>query len=118
MAVELYNAVCTGDVDRVLEVLSRHPPEEVINTRIVRNQGISRTPVLVATEKGYEEIVTCLLDHGTDISCEIRNAPPFGPLWRHYLTGSTALHLAIRYGHEFLVDLLLSRGADPLHPDS
>jgi hypothetical protein len=54
---------------------------------------------LLAVCKGYEEIVTLLLDRGADINAKDKD-------------GVTALWLAVCKGYEEIVTLLLDRGAD------
>lgn len=66
-----------------------------------------RTPLHVAAEMGYEEIVAYLIDQGADVNS-----------LGHWSCGTTPLHLAAKAGHEGVVRRLLSAGATVYIPDS
>jgi Ankyrin repeats (3 copies) len=53
----------------------------------------------LSTEKGNSRIVSCLLEHGADISAQDE-------------LGFTALHYAAKHGHEQLISLLIDKGAN------
>ena len=59
-----------------------------------------RTPLTIASKKGYTNIVQLLLEHGADID------------HRSTVTGATALILASEHGHTDIVEILLEQGAD------
>jgi ankyrin repeat protein len=61
--------------------------------------GSSWAPLLLAAEKGYEEVVKLLLDKGIDVNT---HGGQFG----------NALQAASAGGHEQMVNLLLDKGAD------
>jgi ankyrin repeat protein len=90
------------------------------------------TTLLVATEKGYAEVVEALLEYNADVNCTVKNdmtplhiAAQKGHL--HVVEvllkfggsidstdeyGRTALHIASRAGHEQIVVALLEYGSD------
>jgi len=66
-----------------------------------------RTPLHVAAERGYEEIVAYLIDEGADVSS-----------LGNWSCGTTPLHLAAKAGHEAVVRRLLSARATVYIPDN
>ena len=85
-----YSSFC-GDLDGVVNALAQ-------GGRVaVRIQGGS--PLTVAARKGHTDICGLLLAHGSDVNeMELK-------------TKNTALHKAAIYGHENVVEALLSWGA-------
>lgn len=76
--------------------------------------------LLAAIRGGHKEIVTMLLDHGARVNfyCGAYQRPTRGCGFARRLRGRRAtdpppLYLAVKHGHEQLVELLLERGADP-----
>jgi len=88
----LYYMAYTG----ILEVVS----ELLLVTVDVDARGDYGTALHVASERGYEKIVTKLLNYGADIEDR-------APYHR-----STALQIASREGHKKTVQVLLEHGAD------
>ncbi|GES58173.1 ankyrin repeat-containing protein [Aspergillus terreus] len=76
--------------------------------------------LLAAIRGGHKEIVTALLDHGAQANfcCGPYQRPTRGcgfarRLQKRLATDPPPLYLAVKHGHEQLVELLLQRGADP-----
>ena len=64
-----------------------------------------RTALQIAAMQGDRDTAQCLLVHGADIHAAKATASS--------ADGKTPLHLACEHGHKALVQLFLSRGADP-----
>jgi ankyrin repeat protein len=70
----------------------------VCRTKSIRNRRILSTALYIAAEKGLDEIICLLLDHGAHVEAKDVN-------------GQTALYYAITARQEKTVKLLLERGA-------
>ncbi|OPB46915.1 hypothetical protein A0O28_0070390 [Trichoderma guizhouense] len=98
-----------------------------------KDEKFVETPLLIAAEKGLEDIVELLLDKGADVNSFDRpNDTPLGVASKaghygtvkllldngarvdltHYRYKHTPLQEAAAWGHESVVELLLDRGAD------
>jgi ankyrin repeat protein len=74
-----------------------------------RSTKTGATPLLVACEKGYRDIVAYLLSRGANGNARWIDPPRIGSLYG----GATALQLAVLTRDSDLVRLLLEKGADP-----
>jgi len=102
--IRLWNAVRTGNYQRTLEALKNGAD---VNAQIHKNtpsfgpsikyQG--RTPLSVASDLGYTEIVKLLIESGAAVNAQFPN-------------GATALHFAVGNGHADIVKLLIEKGAN------
>jgi len=94
-ADSLFAAVATGDLARVkrLAIDCGVDPN-------VREDDKGATPLHVAAEYGYSEIVEVLLEHGADPNIRDKY-------------GETPLHVAAAFGNSKVVEVLLEHGADP-----
>lgn len=88
----LFDAVKVGSHQSVYFLI-----EKGVSPDIRDEQG--RTPLMVASERAYDNIIRILLDAGADINAQ-------GPL------GTTSLMYAAGYGRYETVKLLLEEGAD------
>ncbi|MGB6975991.1 MAG: ankyrin repeat domain-containing protein [Gammaproteobacteria bacterium] len=94
--ISLYSAVANGDFNAVRKLL-----EAEVNlkaTLAAKGEG-GNTPLHVAAEKGYDDLVKELLKAGAEL--EIRNSD-----------GDTPLHLAAYNGRVDVVESLLNKGAN------
>lgn len=118
----LHFAAVTGD-KRMAELLLRAGAD--LNAR---DDTYQMTPIGWASEEGHMAMVQFLFECGADV--DLHQAASYGLLERvkellkgprrqvNALAGGwTALHLAILWGHPDVVELLLSRGGDPLLKD-
>jgi ankyrin repeat protein len=93
-----------------------------------RDDTYQMTPIGWANEEGYGTMVQFLYERGADV--DLHQAASYGLLSRvgefvkgprrqvnALVGGWTALHLATLWGHPAVVELLLSRGGDPLMRD-
>jgi ankyrin repeat protein len=88
---ELHNAVQSGDMERVKELLSAG--EDVNDTN-----GSGATPLHIAAWEDFTgKMATELLDHGADHSIEVK--------------GQTPLDIAFSRGNRNTVELLIKKGA-------
>uniref|UniRef100_A0A7S2UZJ3 Uncharacterized protein n=1 Tax=Fibrocapsa japonica TaxID=94617 RepID=A0A7S2UZJ3_9STRA len=94
LEVELCNACLQGRLGDVYELL-----KSGVNPNASNKYG--STPLILASIKGYRDIVELMLEHGAEIDLT-------GP------EGWTALHGASFFGHTKLVCFLILKGADPL----
>ena len=93
---DLTVAAALGDLDRVKAILDEDPSQ----IRDARPNG--RRPLTTAVEFGHGSIARFLLDRGAN------------PTWPELdADGGGSLHAAARAGDRAMVELLLSRGADP-----
>jgi ankyrin repeat protein len=92
MGYEIIDAVCSGDVAKVVELLNRGADVNASDSR-------DRTPLHFAAFKRYAEIASLLLKHGADVNARDD-------------AGDTPLHYAARSGCPSLVKLLLKYGGD------
>ncbi|KAK7502989.1 hypothetical protein BaRGS_00005615 [Batillaria attramentaria] len=114
----------------VLEKLLSYPQvKRLINV----NEQYDNSPLHIASQQGYLDVVRCLLDHGADLDSKneeeqtpIHLAAKFGrtnivrEIIRHDKSvlndedenSNTALHLAAQYGHNKVAAVLLELGAD------
>jgi len=94
-ADSLFDAVAAGDLAEVKRL--------VVGCGVdpnVREDDYGATPLHVAAEYGYSEIVEVLLEHGA--------APNIREKY-----GDTPLHYAATFGNSKVVEVLLEHGADP-----
>jgi ankyrin repeat protein len=59
---------------------------------------------MAASQEGHQEVVAELLKSGADVNASVQ--PPAAAV------GRTALHVASRFGHLYIVRLLVAQGAD------
>ncbi|XP_071078467.1 serine/threonine-protein phosphatase 6 regulatory ankyrin repeat subunit C-like [Haliotis cracherodii] len=123
---DLYYASQAGDQERVKRLLST--PGDDVNYR----GWWSRTPVMWAALRGHRDVVELLVSKGADVSLvdEYGDNICHWACWEGYVeivkyvlslnvvdiddrnnSGQTAADRARDWGHQLLVDLLLSRGA-------
>lgn len=100
----IHEAVRRNDLDRVIEILGRHPRVvEDRDTLRPRTEGLpmlqQATPLHFAAQSGSVAIVRALLNAGADVNA--RNPQDITPL-----------HLAAWDGNAEIVSLLLEHGAD------
>ena len=91
----LFSAAASGDLDEVKRL--------VVGCGVdpnVKEDDYGATPLHVAAEYGYSEIVEVLLEHGA--------APNIREKY-----GDTPLHYAAMFGNSKVVEVLLEHGADP-----
>lgn len=93
---ELHRAVAGGKAEKVQELLQQGVDVNV------RNEYGRRTPLQIAANNGYEQIVKLLLD--AKANSEIRTEGLGSP-------DKTALHLAAQQGHTQSIKMLLAGGA-------
>lgn len=99
VANDLANAINSSNVALVRKIISEKP--DAINFNIhVLHQDKAATALMLAAEKGSEEIVRMLLDAGADPNLQNKKC-------------ETALMLAIPKRHKDIVAILLDKGADP-----
>jgi ankyrin repeat protein len=87
MSDELIIAVSSGDIKKVVELLSSGADVNVTNKN-------NETPLHLAAWKGYAEIASLLLKHGANVNAQEN-------------TGLRPLHYAAWYGYTEVVKLLL-----------
>ena len=97
----LHAASVSGKL-KVVKILLAKPPR--FNPNATDNVG--RTPLLLAAENGYDDIVDFLIDSGAD------------PNYRHPESLMSTLDQAIKYDRSSTLQLLLLKGADPNKPNS
>jgi hypothetical protein len=90
----LHKAVSKGDISGVRDYLDKGAD---VNAKA--QFGI--TPLIVAADKGHNEIVKLLIDRGADVNAKGKN------LWEE-----TPLSRAVFRGHTEIVKLLIDKGAD------
>ncbi len=90
----ILDATVANDITKVKKLVKRG------NSVNVKN-AIGQTPLIVAAEKGNLEIATFLIDNGADINAQDGTLQE-GPI-----------HLALRGDNKRMLQLLLSKGADP-----
>lgn len=89
----LTNACCSGDKERVKELLGRSVPVNCADS-------LGLTPLQRAVRNGFIDIVDMLLVNGADPNVVNESH-------------ETALHFAASYGYTQIIGLLLQFGADP-----
>lgn len=75
----------------------------------VEPDRLGRTPLSIASARGFSEIAVVLLQHGARVDTEVGN------LWNSALErpeSGTALHVAASSGHAKTVEVLLQHRAD------
>ena len=90
--VKLFNSSVRGDLEGVVDALAQ-------GGRVAVRNSQGGTPFLVAAQNGHTDICGLLLAHGSDVN-EVRLEDK-----------QTALHEAAVFGHEAVVEALLSWGA-------
>ncbi len=93
MESSLYDAIEDNNLESIIGLLKHGA-----NPNELREPPHTRTPLLVATISGKENIVGTLLAHGADPNIADRS-------------GCTPLHKAAKYGHVHIVELLLKHRA-------
>ncbi len=90
---ELIAALQLGNLRRAHELLDQNPDTTTAGGDFLN------TPLHIAAEKGYQDIVVSLLKRGAEVNARNRFK-------------ETPLHLAVMMGHSGIVSLLISHGAD------
>jgi len=93
----IHDAAERGDLQEVMRLIQEDP--EVVHSSLVGGLDQGETALHVSSRMGHVEVASYLLDQGADINA--RNAVRMTPL-----------HMACR-GDLGMVELLVSRGADP-----
>jgi len=89
---ELLNSVKKGELSKVRDLIKRGA-----NVNIKDKDG--KTPLHIAVENNYEDIVKVLIQNNADVNIKDNN-------------GNTPLHIAIMNGNEFIIKELLKAKAD------
>lgn len=90
---DIYHAIMNDDIDRVREILMRHPT--VINEAVDNEQ----TVLQYAASHGKTRMVKVLLENRADYNAENK-------------AGYTAIHLAAKNGHLQIVQIMVSFGVN------
>ena len=90
----ILDATVANDMSKVKKLVKRG------NSVNVKN-AIGQTPLIVASTKGSLEIAAFLIDNGADLNAQ------------DDLLEEGAIHLALRADNQRMLQLLLSKGADP-----
>ncbi|CAK4098111.1 unnamed protein product [Aphanomyces euteiches] len=93
IGVDLYNAAGLGHFSTVKKLLNEGAP---VNWRYEVEEGA--TPLILAAQNGFADVVKELLAHGADINQTMK-------------AGATALNMASERGHLDVVKELLAHGA-------
>ncbi|MBL0318284.1 MAG: ankyrin repeat domain-containing protein [Alphaproteobacteria bacterium] len=101
----LHNAVLKNDIHEVKKILS-HSTENLDDTN-----EIFQTPLYLACDAGFKDIVEILLSYKPDIAKKIPVSEAEEELDIHGIE-QTAFHAACHRGYEDIVDLLIAHGAD------
>lgn len=131
MSTELYNAYDSGNMARVLRLISDHP-----HTIVDNSEKISRM-LFIATIRGHITMVRLLLNAGIDVArCTMEDRDPlFAACLHGYVSiveeflsrgsdpnrrschGNTLLCLAAKMNNSEMIDVLLRFGSNPTIPD-
>ncbi|KAI0098732.1 hypothetical protein GGR51DRAFT_421871 [Nemania sp. FL0031] len=108
-------AIETKDVIKAREVIDLFPS---LDFCVFHRDNKDYTPIILATEMGYIDIVRLFLDSGADPYFILEEAKAPSRRWtvvdRALLQNATALEVAAFKGHLNIVELLLNRGGiDP-----
>lgn len=95
-----YPKIIKGCATNIMKLSSNHDIDP--GTTFSVTPGIEKSPLFVASENGYTEIVKLLLEHGSDPSMDV---------WKR--TQNTPLYVASQKGYIGVVKLLLFHKADP-----
>ena len=88
----LYQAVATGEIEKVKQLISENPEVDVRDNRVV-------TLLHTAAINGYLEIAELLIENGADVNAKNDN-------------GGTPLNVASQQENKDVVELLIDRGAN------
>ncbi len=89
---ELLETVSKGELSKAKDFINKGADVNIKN-------GDGKTPLHIAVEKNYEDIVRLLLQKNADLNTKDNN-------------GNTPLHIAVKNGNYFVVKELLRAGAD------
>ncbi|MHC9538523.1 MAG: ankyrin repeat domain-containing protein [Vulcanimicrobiota bacterium] len=98
-AGEIFCAVENADAARVGEILDMNP------SSISGRNRRSCTPLLLAAESGWKNVVDVLISHGADIKARMKCSE-----W--WDSGYTPLHMAVRWNYRIVAETLIESGAD------
>lgn len=88
----LHGEILSGNLEKAAKLISENG--------IDVPDAFGRTPLYMACEKGYGEMVRLLIDRGANVNAQDRE-------------GSTPLRTAVFHNHDAIVELLLSANANP-----
>lgn len=104
---QLMWATFEGDEEKVVELLMAGVPPGV------RDERTGWTPLWVAARMGWRNIVRILLGTGrVDVDAKLVAGGEKMLLWTSVVSGETALWTAAQIRHDYIVRLLLEKGAD------
>lgn len=102
----IHDAARKGDKAKVASLLDQNP--DLVFSR----DKLGFTPLHIAVQAGKADVAALLLDSGADVNARVAEVHGARGLLHSY--GETPLTLAIiPFHHTRMIDLLISRGADP-----